>query len=527
MYAFFIFFLKNNSGIFFQKSNLNKINSKYFNLLYHLFFSQNFFFHKNLAFLQKNFFSKDLSIKLRGFYVKRYIKKFKKIRLKKWPKSVKRFLFKKLKKKYRYVFLKLKKQNKTSNLSRYFFTLISLFKSYRFFKKKVEIKLFKSNLLFLKNIDIMSNVCLFSLFFICFTHSTYSYTFLKKHEYNYFYLNFFKKLNTTLKSINFIKKYDGAVIQDFTCITNLNLFGDLNQFFFLRSANVFKKYFYKKKTIFFRRKKRAKKLDLFKFFKKFIISEIVRLDFNKFSPVYLNLSNSFLYFFFFKHFIANRNFNIILANNKKVELFNNLLPLNYLYKPLRRLVFTKFQKSYTPDFFKHMYFYLMNFLELFTKSSVFFRIKSKLRIPTTTNDDLYKIFLKHKNFQSRVGRGFFFFEMLEIMWLSFFFKDLNFLIDWFIKTMERIPFKRHKKLLSVFKFIIVNYSDVLLFNNNVKGYFFDIRGKVGVSGNAKKRHFSFYSGKYSKTTKNSKFDYQHNIVKTFTGALGVTMVMYY
>jgi hypothetical protein len=93
--------------------------------------------------------------------------------------------------------------------------------------------------------------------------------------------------------------------------------------------------------------------------------------------------------------------------------------------------------------------------------------------------------------------------------------------------MERIPFKRHKKLLSVFKFVVNTYSTTLLYSNKVKGFFFDIRGKVGVSGNAKKRHFSFYSGKYSKTTKNSKFDYQHNIIRTFTGALGVTFILFY
>lgn len=99
-------------------------------------------------------------------------------------------------------------------------------------------------------------------------------------------------------------------------------------------------------------------------------------------------------------------------------------------------------------------------------------------------------------------------------------------MDWFIKTMERIPFKNHRKLLSVFKFIIVNYFFVFS-QKSIKGFFFDIRGKVGVSGNAKKRHFSFYKGKYSKTTKNSKFDYQYKIVRTFTGALGVTMILYY
>ena len=93
--------------------------------------------------------------------------------------------------------------------------------------------------------------------------------------------------------------------------------------------------------------------------------------------------------------------------------------------------------------------------------------------------------------------------------------------------MGRIQFKNHKKFLNLFKFTINSYSKLFVYANNVSGFFFDIRGKVGVSGNAKKRHFSFNEGEFSKTTKNSKFEYQHQIVRTFTGALGVTMILYY
>jgi hypothetical protein len=100
-------------------------------------------------------------------------------------------------------------------------------------------------------------------------------------------------------------------------------------------------------------------------------------------------------------------------------------------------------------------------------------------------------------------------------------------MDWFVKTMNRIQFKNHRKLLSVFRYMILHYGDFYLTQNKLKGFFFDIRGKVGVTGNAKKRHFSFSSGKFSKTTKNSRFDYQHSIIKTLTGALGVTMIIYY
>jgi ribosomal protein S3 len=90
-----------------------------------------------------------------------------------------------------------------------------------------------------------------------------------------------------------------------------------------------------------------------------------------------------------------------------------------------------------------------------------------------------------------------------------------------------VNFKNHKKLLSVLKYMITSYSDELVFKNGVKGFFFDIRGKVGVTGDAKKRSFFFNVGRYSKTTKNSKFNYQFNSVRTDTGALGITMIMYY
>jgi ribosomal protein S3 len=75
--------------------------------------------------------------------------------------------------------------------------------------------------------------------------------------------------------------------------------------------------------------------------------------------------------------------------------------------------------------------------------------------------------------------------------------------------------------------MIISYSDELVFKNDVKGFFFDIRGKVGVTGDAKKRSFFFNVGRYSKTTKNSKFNYQFSPIRTDTGALGITMIMYY
>ena len=70
------------------------------------------------------------------------------------------------------------------------------------------------------------------------------------------------------------------------------------------------------------------------------------------------------------------------------------------------------------------------------------------------------------------------------------FKDTDFFMYWFTKTMNRLYFKKQKKFLYFLKLVLTRHFCKLLGNLlNFIGFQFDIRGKVGVSGNAKKRHF--------------------------------------
>ena len=73
----------------------------------------------------------------------------------------------------------------------------------------------------------------------------------------------------------------------------------------------------------------------------------------------------------------------------------------------------------------------------------------------------------------------------------------------------------------------MNFGDFFILGNGVRGFFLDVRGKVGVTGDAKKRNFYLNFGKRSKTTKNSKYDYQNGVVRTETGQLGITFIMYF
>lgn len=235
-------------------------------------------------------------------------------------------------------------------------------------------------------------------------------------------------------------------------------------------------------------------------------------------------SNIFINCFFFKSFFLE---NALMIKSTYLVKCTNYTPVVFLHSWVKLFIFKKFKKDFTPNFYKFIYYYFGSFFEKISNRRVFFKILGNINNSLATNNVLEFIFSKNRSLQLKVGRGFFLLEMLEVLYFTFKFKDLTFLMKWFVKTMYRVSFKNHKKLLSVFKQIVINYSDILVHNNNVSGFFFDIRGKVGVTGDAKKRSFFFNVGKYSKTTKNSKFNYQFNTVRTDTGALGITMVLYY
>ena len=91
--------------------------------------------------------------------------------------------------------------------------------------------------------------------------------------------------------------------------------------------------------------------------------------------------------------------------------------------------------------------------------------------------------------------------------------------------MTRIYFKNHKKFLLVFKSVVSRFFQFFVKDLSLKGFFFDIRGKVGVTGNAKKRHFSIKFGRYSHSRKSLRLNTFQNLVKTKTGVLGLSLVI--
>lgn len=101
------------------------------------------------------------------------------------------------------------------------------------------------------------------------------------------------------------------------------------------------------------------------------------------------------------------------------------------------------------------------------------------------------------------------------------------LSDWVSVFMESLNFKNHKKFVMFFNNLINKYSGLFIDVLGIKGFFFDIRGKVGVTGSSKKRHFYSKFGSIGRSKKNSKIDINQNLVRTYSGVMGLTYIINY
>lgn len=78
-----------------------------------------------------------------------------------------------------------------------------------------------------------------------------------------------------------------------------------------------------------------------------------------------------------------------------------------------------------------------------------------------------------------------------------------------------------------FRSIFTYLSNKLFKRLGLKGLYFDIRGKVAVKGDSKKRHILLRYGECTFSQKSIKVLPAYSKVHTFTGVLGVTFILFY
>jgi hypothetical protein len=227
--------------------------------------------------------------------------------------------------------------------------------------------------------------------------------------------------------------------------------------------------------------------------------------------------------------------------NKKINIYNNIyiqllfknklnLPKkNYNISILNNYFLKTKKKKFNNILFNFFNHYFINFMNFFLKKKLFFCLK-KLNYLTANfkkNKTLDFMSKKLKKYYNFAGDSKFFKEFIEIVWLSFLLKDSKFFLNWLKNLMEKINLKNHKKFLNLLKLVLTRYYNFFFLNSNVLGIFFDIRGKLGVTGNAKKRHMKITTGTYSSTKKKNKISFSQSVIRTSTGVLGVTFCIFF
>lgn len=371
---------------------------------------------------------------------------------------------------------------------------------------------FINKFFFYKNIYFKQSFFFFNNFFNVFRHLIFFFfnldTFFLFRKLYYFFTFFFflkkrifflkkktfKEKNHLLFRYNFFFKVVNQLAQQSTTST---IRGKFTNFFFLKD------FFFNFLSFFFLKK------NFFKFFK------LKR----KHSSIFL----SYLFFipdfcFFFK------NYNFILTSNFFFK-YTNIIPAI----TISRNAFPKVKLANLSRANNILLYYLTILSENFFKKSFLFKISFINKILYNLNIRIFlkKIFNKFKRNIFRFKRNFFLSEIIKVVTLSFFLKDPALLLNCLTWTLMHIPYKDVKSFLYFLKVLIKNHVLPSTPRLNVKGFIFDIRGKVGVTGDAKKRHTLISWGQSSFSQKKLKLALKQGLVYTRTGVMGVTIIIFF
>lgn len=118
-------------------------------------------------------------------------------------------------------------------------------------------------------------------------------------------------------------------------------------------------------------------------------------------------------------------------------------------------------------------------------------------------------------------------EIIEILFISLWLKNLKLFMDWMRKHFEKTNLKKHRKLFLLLNLLIGkfiwNYNLFL----NLQGLRVALIGKFGKAGSVRKTRRYIRRGKCSYTTKKIALINQTNVIRTLTGVFSIKMEVFY
>lgn len=206
-------------------------------------------------------------------------------------------------------------------------------------------------------------------------------------------------------------------------------------------------------------------------------------------------------FFFLEGLLPLSMFDLLAA--RAYHVTNKLLIKAVLKKRLKsfKKPFNTLKYIILYQFFNKFVF---NFLEFFLKSKILFNLKKSSggkKLRKLTSKKLLK-----RYFRRNIKVGL---EIFGILYYSFLLKDSTFFANFFKKMFERIKLKLHKKVLIGLRKLFKRFFTAYHKRFDLLGLFLNIKGKLGVTGNAKKRRYFFYFGRHNITRRTLRVDLKH------------------
>jgi hypothetical protein len=223
--------------------------------------------------------------------------------------------------------------------------------------------------------------------------------------------------------------------------------------------------------------------------------------------------------FYIKNFKINKQIikhNFILYKSYTPQL-DVVLKKSQMKKPLKKLFLKKSVTSFRIykfikklkkiNFLFFLNKFLIGFLENFFKLKIVFNLKKGSNKLLIKQISFRKFSLKYFKKNLKTSK-----QIIGVLYYSFLLKDSSIFVNFFKKILEKINLKLHKKMFLGLKKLIKDLFKPMFRYFGLLGVFFNIKGKIGVSGSAKKRRYYFNFGKHSITTRLLKVDYKHTPV---------------
>lgn len=175
-------------------------------------------------------------------------------------------------------------------------------------------------------------------------------------------------------------------------------------------------------------------------------------------------------------------------------------------------------------------FYLIKFIENKTNRLVYLNVNNN-HLSKTKADSSYMVIANWASnvykFDRRFGYKVPLFNFCLVLYHAFKNKDLELLATLIEFNLSRLKLWQHRSFFKFIMFLVESYVSTMFKNFKITGFQFEVKGKISLGGNSRKKKLSLRLRNTFKSNMKVRSKYKFKPLKTVSGALGVKMWVYY